>query len=311
MSFLKHVYSLFHHEFTHLFVTTVFIVIGIAIKDKLHTADSLERSFIYIVIILCILLYIILRYLDWQKELTEQKKFQESIEKLKIEQEKSKSLSVVFKGNYIENNNLVDIAYQTSLNEVKNAEHQIVIVADYSPINEEFIVSPKRQEYYKVIEDVLIEKINRKSNNSFTYIRYMQRDEATFKKIQQKKGLIDEYELVQGDEQAFHHCKRVLEITENNESINVELYVTKNIPSLPSILIIDNNKLLFTIPERIQFRKKVETAGVILLEDNSFNNKEIVKPFMRIVKSLNKDNDEFVTLKSVSNFQEIAFSRWS
>lgn len=253
--------------------------------------------------------------------------FKYKIEELKAELAKNNPVQVRFKRNYFdsESGKPVDEAYKTSLEEVCKAKKNITIIADYSPPKEPLIVTPKRQEYYNTILKVLEDRLNsNKSGEPLRYVRYMQRPDDIYKKIKANpEGEIIDSGMIIGDEQAFAHCKKVLELRQDPNKIDIELYVTPIIPSLPSILIVDDHKLLFTIPRRkvnaIEETKKgidpIETAGVMDFTDYSIIGDAIVLPFKNIINSLASnvitDKEETYRIYRIGDFKENeAFQTW-
>ncbi|MEZ0542535.1 hypothetical protein [Fibrella arboris] len=248
------------------------------------------------------------------------------IEELKSELVLNNPIHVKFIPNHYDpTGKFIDEAYRISLEEVSKAKKSIWIVADYSPPKEPLIATTKRQSYYDQILKLLSNKLNDNTvGEPITYVRFMQRPDDIYKTIKANNGIIDDGRMIEGDEQAFAHCKKILDLREQNRSkVIIELYVTPIIPSLPSILIVDNNELLFTIPQRKvntrQETKKhldpVETAGVLHFTDISHNGKAIVEPFKKIIQTLSSnaetDKGETQIISSISSFDDSnEFKKW-
>jgi hypothetical protein len=229
-----------------------------------------------------------------------------------------RDINIDFRENHTLKNGVYDDeAYKTSKSEVEKAQERIIIVSDYSPKREMLEVTGKRQEYYKAIEEVIEKNIQADRSSPFHYVRFMQRDPENYKLIKNNErgqGKIDKYDFINGDEQGFCHCKRILKLKDKyKDNFNLELWVTPNIPSMPSILIVDTKKMLFTIPERIEGRSAMETAGVLIFTDNT-DGKSIIQPFISIINSLPKDNDngekEVVKIISIEDFEEAEWRKW-
>lgn len=277
--------KLMSEELYHLFVTAIFVFVAIKLKEM--PSNDISWVTVILLILLFLILNIIVRaFYFWEKE---------------NKKELLREIDVEFKTNQFEE----DIAYEISLEEAKKAKERIVIVADYSPPFEPLLPTEERQRYYMEIEKKLLEK----KDVGFTYTRIMQRDKTNFENLSAKRGVIDNYEWIKGDEQAFAHCKRVLEIAKTNKRLKIKIIVSRNIPSIPSILLVDNKKMLFTIPKRVK-GPDVRTAGVLNFTDNTDNGSAIVEKFINIVQTINEETNETLMITEIGNFAETEFQKW-
>lgn len=208
---------------------------------------------------------------------------------------------------YIGNSNGTDYGYIESFEQIKKASKAIYIVGDYSPSDQSIDSSRERLDYFLAIEEVIEKHIKSNSYQEFKYVRIMQRNEADFKRLEQNSNnkivkLSEEH--LNGDEDGFQHCMKILKMKKDNfeqgQNVEIRLYVSKFVPSLPSILIVDEKHLLFTIPKK---RPPLEgqniiTAGVIHFMDNKDGN-SIVNSFKSIFESIRADSIEVAGISGI------------
>ncbi len=271
--------KLLSHELYHLFVTSVFVFVAI----KIH--ESKITDITWVTVIILILAFIVLNL------------FVRAFDFYHNEKKKENQNEIITQ--FITNKFQVDEAYKISLTEVKKAETKIIIVADYSPPFEPLDPTNERHAYYLEIEN----KLKSKSGEGFQYIRIMQRDKDNFEKIRTNNGKINRYEWIEGDEQAYAHCKRVLEIKKNNRNLNIKLIVSRNVPSMPSILIVDKHKMLFTIPRR-EDGPDISTAGVLNFTDTTDDGSALVEKFSNILSTINHESNEALLITEIGGFSE-------
>lgn len=178
------------------------------------------------------------------------------------------------------NNPKEDNAYHVSASAVLKAENKITIVGDYSPEGHPMNVPAYRQTYFLTIESIL-----KNSQREIKYCRFMQREKSIIDGFETHNNIILNNKDVLGDEQAFAHCKRVFDISKVNPMVTFDLYITQFIPSLPSICIIDNEILLFTIPKSAE-TDGTDTAGVFEFADNTKDGSALISIFYEVTESL-------------------------
>jgi hypothetical protein len=184
--------------------------------------------------------------------------------------------------------------YDAATAAVKRAEHRILIIGDYNPPAH---AGPRldrppahRNEYLAAIEDMLEQRLRDYDPRQapFTYHRFIQRPTDIYEQIgvrarDQRVSLTAE-DMV-GDEQAFWHCKRVLEIAHRaNKHLDIEIRLIPFLPNCPSILLVDQRDIQFTIPTRIDELGGADTApiqglhGVLAMQDRK-GGTQLCKPF--------------------------------
>jgi hypothetical protein len=180
-----------------------------------------------------------------------------------------------------------DEGYELSLRIVQNAQDSIYIISDYSPHDRPISYTDERNEYLSVIARVVNEHISH--NDHFEYKRILQSDKAD-----QVRRILERRHL-EGDEQTFMHCGDVIKSLQTNKTrVIVQFFVSKPIPSSPSVLIVDQKHILFTIPGKKSVIGSINsdyadltTIGVLHIED--FTGK-VAADFKRMFDSFANDS---------------------
>jgi hypothetical protein len=142
-----------------------------------------------------------------------------------------------------------------------------------------------RSEYLRAIEDMLNGRLEKDLDSAATleYRRFIQRPTNVYNKIKKREdagrpGIVLEPDDMIGDEQVFEHCRRVLEIASKAEKrggdrIRVQIKVIPFLPNCPSVLLVDNRDVHFTIPTRIDRPgdryARQGLLGVLVVEDKA------------------------------------------
>lgn len=250
-----------------------------------NTDKNLKLAFLAIIITLIILYFFFSLLILKPKEDKEHQKWM-----TQFNENNYRKISTLYK----RNNSITDNAYIISTSAVQRAENKIIIVSDYSPNGQSLNVPIERQNYFKKIEEVL-----ENTNIEFSYTRFMQREKLIVDSFVNSNSIIDVNELILGDEQAFAHCIRVFEIAKKNPLLKFDLYLTEFLPSIPSILIIDNYKMLCTIPKRSE-HSGVDAAGIFEFIDNTKDGQALINCFIEITESL-KIPSSSKRIKSIDN----------
>ncbi len=160
-----------------------------------------------------------------------------------------------------------DKGYELSLDIVKKAEKSVYIISDYSPQDRPITYTKERGEYLSAIGRVVNEHITH--NDQFEYKRILQSDRAD------DVHRVIERRHLEGDEQTFNHCGEVISsIQSKRTAVTVQFFVSKPIPSAPSVLLVDHRYILFTIPGKKGAidsnsvdHADLATFGVLYIED--------------------------------------------
>ena len=181
-----------------------------------------------------------------------------------------------------------DEGYELSLKVVQSAQKSIYIISDYSPPDRPITYTDERREYLSVIAEVVRKHIE--NNSPFEYKRILQTNRAddVTNRILVKSHLA-------GDGQTFEHCIEVIKlIQENRSQVTAELFVSKPIPNSPSILIVDQKHVLFTIPSKKGVIESTNhdyadlaTFGVLYFEDHTG---KLATDFTRMFDSFANDS---------------------
>ena len=181
------------------------------------------------------------------------------------------------------------LGYDAPTAAVRRAQERIFAVSHYCPPREEGAAldePPKhRSEYLHAIEDMLNGHLEDGLDpvKTLEYRRFIQRPANVYNKIKRREdarlpGIALEPGDMIGDEQVFEHCKRVLEIASEAERrgsdrIRVQIKVIPFLPNCPSVLLVDNRDLYFTIPTRIDrpgdSYARQGLLGVLAVEDKA------------------------------------------
>ncbi len=160
-----------------------------------------------------------------------------------------------------------DKGYQESLMRIRDARKEILIIGDYSPENFHLKTTDKRNEYFEEIEKKIEQAIADDSIGNFKYTRIIVRENTINSRNSDGKLELRKSDM-KGDEQSFIHLCRVKKIYNDKSplinGVNINFKVSKPIPNLPSILLIDGKYMLITMPmiEDSDFSQFI-TDGVI------------------------------------------------
>jgi len=99
---------------------------------------------------------------------------------------------------------------------------------------------------------------------------------------------------MEGDTQAFDHCAKVLDIAAEagkgrRKGIDIKIRLIPFLPNCPSILLVDNREMQFTIPTRIdQSNERYARQGlhgVLVMEDRQ-GGSQICEHFAKVFSQL-------------------------
>jgi hypothetical protein len=198
-------------------------------------------------------------------------------------------------------------SYDVAEAAARRASKRIWVVGDYSPPPDhgaEYSDPPKnRSSYLEAIEEML--KNRHKSNEDFPileYRRYIQRPVGLYRQIRSreagKPGITLTKSDMIGDLQAFDHCARVLQIAyearmDSPRRIQVDLRLIPFLPNCPSVLIVDDDDVQFTIPTRTDGPGDDFAAlgllGILAMKDKA-RGSGITWPFVDLLERLKDDS---------------------
>jgi hypothetical protein len=174
--------------------------------------------------------------------------------------------------------------YDVATAAVRKARRRIYVVSDYSPPEGEgaTLLDPpdNRSEYLDAIEDCLSQRlsVNGRADGPLSYHRLIQRPPEIYAEMVQRSvnGVELRREDMEGDLQAFGHLARVMDIARHagaNRRIDIQMRVIPFLPNCPSILLVDDEELQFTIPTRIDQPGDrfalLGLHGVMVMEDRA------------------------------------------
>ncbi|MEU1480329.1 hypothetical protein ACFYZ8_08515 [Streptomyces sp. NPDC001668] len=174
--------------------------------------------------------------------------------------------------------------YDVATAAVRKARRRIYVVSDYSPPEGEgaTLLDPpdNRSEYLDAIEDCLSRRlsVNGRADGPLSYHRLIQRPPEIYAEMVQRSvnGVELRREDMAGDLQAFGHLARVMDIARHagaNRRIDIQMRVIPFLPNCPSILLVDDEELQFTIPTRIDQPGDrfalLGLHGVMVMEDRA------------------------------------------
>ncbi|MGH3687705.1 MAG: hypothetical protein ACRDQY_14295 [Pseudonocardiaceae bacterium] len=179
--------------------------------------------------------------------------------------------------------------YDAGTAAVHRAQKRIFVIGDYCPPAEEDAALDKppehRSEYLQAIEQMLAERLDENSYPApaLKYHRFIQRPINVYKEIKGREatgrpGIVLKPDDMIGDMQVFEHCMRVLDIAARGEKqgsdrIRVQIKVIPFLPNCPSVMLVDDRDVQFTIPTRIDRPRdnfaRQGLLGVLLLERQS------------------------------------------
>lgn len=137
------------------------------------------------------------------------------------------------------------------------------------------------------------------STQSLEYRRFIQRPINIYNKIKQREttgypGIVLKPDDMIGDKQVLEHCIRVLDIAaraeaQRSDRIRVQIRVIPFLPNCPSVLLVDDRDVQFTIPTRIDSPgdryARQGLLGVLVLEDKA-GGSEVCYPFEELFATL-------------------------
>lgn len=198
--------------------------------------------------------------------------------------------------------------YDAATKAVRRAEFSILVIGDYSPppnAGATFDTSPPahRSEYLEAIEDMLRTRV---SNDDPTlpvlqYKRFIQRPVSVYEAARSRGSVRGGISLLSadmvGDEQAFEHCRTVLEIARaasaaGSRRIEVDIRIIPFLPNCPSILVVNERDMQFTIPTRADDPNEDDFArqglmGILSVEDKA-RGSQVVNHFMGLFSRLKR-----------------------
>jgi hypothetical protein len=209
-------------------------------------------------------------------------------------------------------NESTSAGYDVATEAVRQATDEISVLGDYCPPveagNPLATLPENRDQYLQAIEDLLTKRSSTSNRHApskpFKYTRYVQRPIDIYDEIDDhaKNGTVTlQSTETDGDLQALEHCRRVMEIERGAPPgrIEVEIRVTPFLPNAPSILVVDNKEIQFTIPERKEGGEKhgnQALLGVLVMRDRR-NGKELCEPFQQIFRSLNAISQRIIGIE--------------
>lgn len=211
---------------------------------------------------------------------------------------------------YIINKGEDDPGYKLSLSKIGEAQKSILIIGDYSPARQRLTPPKERDAYLEAIEEKIETLINSRQNPEFNYTRIVQREKSIIDQMKNKatesNGAILTSELMEGDEQAYEHCKKIFEIKKSAKRasrVGISLRICEPIPNSPSILIVDEKYILFTIPVTESshhpnhgYLLTHSTDGVLLFEDLD-DGKAIASPFINLFRKINTNTINIIGIE--------------
>lgn len=179
--------------------------------------------------------------------------------------------------------------YDVGTATVRRAQKRIFVMGDYGPPPGEGAALDEppehRSDYLRAIEEMLIGRLEPglDSAGPLDYIRFIQRPTGVYNRVKKREdagrpGITLTSDDMIGDEQVFEHCKRVLEIVsraerQGGDRIRVQIKVIPFLPNCPSVLLVDDRDVQFTIPTRIDRPgdnyARQGLLGVLVMEDNA------------------------------------------
>jgi len=222
-----------------------------------------------------------------------QKEVNDVIRKLEVKIDHLQDIEVY----YIQNKDENDLGYKKSLEVIARATSRIWIIGDFSPDWQPLHTTGERSEYLKAIEDVI--KSHTTNDTTFEYRRVVQRDQNVIDNMTRAgQEIFLQADDMRGDEQAYEHCYRVSRLKQqaSNSRVSVSLRVSRPIPSSPSILLVDNKYMLFTIPEKTRHNDGehgygLKSAGVLYFEDKRGGD-SLIKKFEKLYHTMYMDASE-------------------
>ena len=139
----------------------------------------------------------------------------------------------------------------------RQAKESITIISPhFTPDN----VSPSHDEYLREGLDKAILVAVERSNGNFRYRRIVQLDQSHAEQVN-SDGVIDA--LVIGNKALAAHINQSIIRNAESQSIDVKIYCRTFVPSLPSIMVIDERFVFFSLPYE-HWSKKDQSSRVVL-----------------------------------------------
>jgi len=152
-------------------------------------------------------------------------------------------------------------SYLIAKRAVESACRRIWVIGDYNPprnIGDTFVTPERRSDYLHAIIQRLENQVKSGTNvNELHYMRIIQRPLDVYSQMV-NRATVNNVTLVHddmaGDEEVFDHCQEAYTLNEKyrlDSRINIDLFVVPYLPNSPSVLLIDDKELQFTIPTRV------------------------------------------------------------
>lgn len=160
--------------------------------------------------------------------------------------------------------------YRRATEIIRGAQRRVLVISAYIPPKPAAKMPSDRPGYLEAIEHVIRRQIDTPKGPSFTYQRILQSSRAD-----EVDHILRDDLLGEEPEQTFEHCRRVFEMTkeEKCDRIDIRLFIGEPVPSLPSLLVVDDRYVLvaFISPyHRFGEREQsVEMIGAIFVEDRT------------------------------------------
>lgn len=182
-----------------------------------------------------------------------------------------------------------DPGYLESLNKIRGAQKSILIIGDFSPEWMPLRPPARRNQYLIEIEKRLKDAIEDRNINGFNYTRIIQREKHIVRNVLKNDNQLSEQDM-RFDEQAFVHsyeAQKIYNDFKGGESgVQVEIRLSEPIPNCPSILLIDSEYMLFTIPIQTDYNldsRYIGTDGVLIFQDLA-DGKAFAERFEEIIR---------------------------
>lgn len=198
-------------------------------------------------------------------------------------------------------------AYLAAKDAVNKAQHEILVVSDYSPpagTGATLGDVPVRSDYLDHILAIVQERAQELSNaggsGRFRYVRVIQRPQRLYEHVRRQHSRDNRVTLLRdhmvGDQAVFEHVRSYFELRDKTPTVrgrvDHSIHFAPVLPNCPSMLIVDGLTVQFTIPGRSLNQTQSEYGaqqlqGVLVLEDRR-NGDEIATHFRRLVEDLTR-----------------------
>jgi hypothetical protein len=184
-----------------------------------------------------------------------------------------------------------DPGYVESLARIRAAEKSIRIIGDFSPDWMPLVPPGKRNEYLSAIEERVKEAILDPTVTSFEYTRIIQRNRKIVQNVRDSSMRLCQSDMEE-DLQAFIHSYKVQNIKDtygsHNDGTRVSICLSEPVPNCPSMLLVDEKYMLFTIPTQIHRPGQpthIGTHGVMLFQELA-NGKAFAEDFSSVFETI-------------------------